>query len=230
MYSVLIFDLDDTILDTWQYLIPKAAQATCKALVKAGLKTTVAQCVHERANYLLHNPRGDVYRHLVQKFGVKNVAHADVEYFRKIGRQAYLRTPTAEDIKPLQGAIELLTSLHSKYRLHLVTSGHSETQQVKIRLLNVSHLFHKIWVVDPQLNESKTQAFKKIMLEESCPPEQILCVGNRLDLEIREGKLLGFRTCYLKYGEYAHLSPSGTAEIPDYQILDLSELVATCRL
>ncbi len=53
----------------------------------------------------------------------------------------------------------------------------------------------------------------------------IVVVGNRIDEEIRYGKLAGFKTVLLKHGKYKNMKATSELEIPDHKIKKLSELL-----
>src|SRR6185437_16043252 len=103
-----------------------------------------------------------------------------------------------EDVQLFPGVREMLQTLHPRYRVHLVTSGMPEIQKEKIRLTDLSRFFHKTWVINPYAGQTKADAFAKILQEQTSAPQDALCIGNRLDLEIREGKSLGMKTCYVR--------------------------------
>ena len=78
--------------------------------------------------------------------------------------------------------------------------------------------------------ESKGQAFASILKSHGGEPVRYLSIGNRLDTDIAPAKRLGFKTCWVTYGEYAYTSPKDEFELPDYEIADMEELIPTCRL
>ncbi|MES2855591.1 MAG: HAD family hydrolase [Bdellovibrionota bacterium] len=78
--------------------------------------------------------------------------------------------------------------------------------------------------------ERKSQAFAAIMRGTGLPPDRFLSIGNRLDTDVSEAKRLGWKGCWIKYGEYASHTPVDEFETPDFQIDTLLELVSACRL
>ena len=57
-----------------------------------------------------------------------------------------------------------------------------------------------------------------------------MSIGNRLDTDMHMAKKIGWNTCYVKYGEYINMQPSGPNEVPDYEISEIRYLIDVCRL
>ncbi len=116
------------------------------------------------------------------------------------------------NIKPFDGVVDLLNGLHDKKIL--VTRGDEAYQNKKIDLLGIRPFFDKIYICPTDTD--KLNIFKTIT--EEYPGKKIVTIGNRIDCEIRYGKMLGHDTIYLKHGKYSGLVPQDTYEIPDYTI------------
>lgn len=230
MFHTLIFDLDDTLIDTWNLLIPLANRNSCEAMIQAGLNCHLQDCLGEREIYLQSHAREGVYLHLVQEFGLKDEAATSPEQIAELGLSAYLDLKIPSSLPLMTGARELLDQLRPRYVLDLVTSGKAHLQEAKIRACGIAPYFKQIWIVDLSQNQTKYDAFTKILSREACPPEKILCIGNRLDQEIRQARSLGMGTCHLRYGEGGFAEPRDDLERPDFQINSLTELIAKCQL
>lgn len=227
-FEHLVFDLDDTLLDTYRCLIPPATRESFEAMIRVGLDADLATCLKERENFIHSHSRQSLYQHLIHRFGVRT--GADPAQIADAGYDAFHNRSVEPDIELLPGALEVLRALKPHYSLHLVTAGHCPTQNEKIRILNISHFFASVTCVDPKKNESKQNAFLRIMTQTGTPPERHLSIGNRLDTDIAEAKRVGWRTCWLKYGEYAHMQPLDELELADFEITGLTELIAKCQL
>ena len=119
MFDIIVFDLDDTLLDTSRYLIPQASREACAAMIKAGLRTTLDACLAERESFVQRNPRESVYDHLADHF-----PSTDRRAVLKAGHDAfYSRDVNGEAICLVPGAMNLLQSLKGRYRLYLLTAG-----------------------------------------------------------------------------------------------------------
>ncbi len=221
-FSHLIFDLDDTLMDTTGQLVEPAARESCEAMIQAGLDADLELCLQERARIFAAAPREDLYANLVSFFGV--VAGADPDAVRLAGHNAFFHREVEDTIVPFDQAPELLNRLMSHYGLHLVTSGSPKTQQQKIDILGLEGYFKSVHLVHPDKGETKRDAFRNILKQEALSPAKVLCIGDRLDKEIKAAKSLGMATCHIHYGEFHHLEPESPHEVPDIRISHIREL------
>lgn len=223
----IIFDLDDTLLDTSGFLIPIAARESCQAMIDAGLNCDLETCLRIRSELLKSNPRSQIYRELTEKIGIRADTYANDVAFA--GHRAFHSRNVEEDIRLREGAIDLLKSLQRKYRLILVTAGDPQTQKRKIELLKIAPYFEQIEIVDV-LTQTKQQAFTKLQNEFGGTPFEYLSVGNRVDSDIAPAKRLGWQTCWVRYGEHVHMRPENAEETADFQIEELKDLPHVCSL
>jgi putative hydrolase of the HAD superfamily len=165
----LIFDLDDTLLDTTQLLLP--------------IKDTP-------------------------------------EFFKRI----------AEPLPLMPGALENLKYLKNRYKLHLLTQGNPQLQEIKIRSLNISSFFDSIWIADPKKNQGKKEYFASFCEAHSALAKEVMSIGNRKSTDIGPAKEMGFYTCWFAYGEHSSEEISNPNEKPDFIILNHFEMIKTCRL
>ncbi|MCM2280360.1 MAG: HAD family hydrolase [Bdellovibrionaceae bacterium] len=227
-YKCIVFDLDDTLLDTNGRLVPAAAREACHAMIAAGLETDAITCYNERASFIAREPRGNVYKHLVAKFGVRTGANP--ESVIDAGFRAFHQRDVGPEVALFDGAQSLLEHLERLYTLYLVTSGNEATQKQKVALLGIERCFTRVIYVDPRRGQTKLDAFREIMRMEGGEPGTFLSVGNRVDTDIATAKELGWDTCWVRTGEYAHMMPDHPLETPDYEIPQIRDLGARCRL
>lgn len=223
-YRCLVFDLDDTLLDTHSQLVPQAARESCQAMISAGLNSTLETALAERANFIAHEPRGNVYAHLVRAFAVRDDSRP--EDVVAAGYNAFHHRDVKENIQMFAGSREMLARLKEAYVLFLVTAGNVNTQRRKVEILEIEILFRAIHYIDPTRGQSKIDAFRAIERSEGGAPESYLSIGNRVDSDIAFAKVLGWDTCWVRAGEYAHMLPNSRNETPDYEILRIEQLEA----
>lgn len=235
LFEHLVFDLDDTLLDTYRRLLPRASRDACAAMVNAGLETDVETCLlacaelRKKRTHAGEPPsRNEIFFALAQRFNVREGVHPDD--VAQAGFRAFYERKVDTDISLLPGARETLAELRHRYDLYLVTSGTPTTQYEKIRILDIAGYFKEIICVDLTKDERKYSAFTKIMRATGSEPECHLSIGNRIDTDIAEARLLNWKTCWVQYGEYADREPLNESERPDFIIRDIKELIETCRL
>ena len=123
-----------------------------------------------------------------------------------------------------------LDQLKNKYELYLVTAGLEEAQMAKIKSLNIFHYFKKIFIVDSLNQKRKFDAFTAIVSESQIQPENLLCIGNSLNSEIKDARLIGAWACYFAFGEDRGSYPTDPLLQPHFTVLNHSELIKTCRI
>lgn len=227
-FDHLVFDLDDTLLDTYHQLIPRASRDACEAMISVGLATDVEHCLDAWEEHGKQHSRREIFLHLVGQFGV--LEGRDPSMVARRGFQSFYNRKVEPDITLFRGARELLGRLKSHYGLHLVTSGSRATQEEKIRILDIADLFDNILHVDPSQGARKRDAFRQVMKLTGSPPSRYLSVGNRIDTDIGEARELGWQGCWVRYGEHANMGPANPTETPEFTIVNISELIEKCRL
>ncbi len=230
-FDVIAFDLDDTLLDTSRLLMEPASHEACAAMIKAGLATDLQSCLAARRQFLLQNPSGEVYTYLAQQFGCfPNDGAAAQAIAAAAGHQAFYSRQVESHITLTENTLKLLTELKADYKLFLVTAGDIATQTQKVQILKITPFFEKIFYINSyNKKETKLNAFYEIMAS-NYQPDRYLSVGNRIDTDLNPAKKLGWKTCWVKYGEYAQLTPNHRLEQPDFTIQNIEELKSICQL
>ena len=218
----VLFDLDDTLLD-FKRAEAEAIRHTLKEIGIDPTDETVA--LYSRINRscwakletgeytreeVLHN-RFDM---LFEALGVSGDAHATQKLYEyRLSLGAYY----------LEGAEELLDSIHGKYRLYLATNGIVNVQTRRLRDSGIEKYFDDIFVSE-RIGYNKPDkrffdyAFERIP---DFKHEETVMVGDLLTSDIKGGINAGIKT--------VHFNPKGlkndTGITPDYEIGTLAELV-----
>lgn len=130
------------------------------------------------------------------------------------------------NIKLFPDALQLLNAI--KVPKVLISKGDPEIQQKKIDVLGIRPFFEEICVCASP--EEKQALFTRLMEKYAITdPKEIAVIGDRLDSEIRYGKLAGFITIRLVHGKYKDLKPRDAFEVPDYTIRELKEVLGIIR-
>ncbi|MDZ4084389.1 MAG: HAD family hydrolase [Bdellovibrionales bacterium] len=229
------FDLDDTLLDTSGGLIPVAARRAMEVIVRdkttdlAARESMIEALMLKRSEILRQEPRADIWKRLA---GGNSALGEEA-------RQVFLRPPLdnvpATAVRLTDGAIELLKWTKANSTIHLVTSGDPTIQTGKINRLGIGDFFETIQIVEarpspPNGKGPKYEAFLKTREKYSdIPARSFLSIGNRVDTDLGEAKLLDWRTVWIRHGEHAHLAPAKPSEIPDFEVATPKDLLSIWR-
>ncbi|MBC7372265.1 MAG: HAD hydrolase-like protein [Bdellovibrionaceae bacterium] len=221
----IAFDLDDTLLDTSQLLVPLAARRSCEAMLSAGVNSDIDTCLQWRAGLAAEKTHSEIFEGFIQKFGT-----SQPELALHSALKAFYNPEVPARLPLMDGAEENLKLLSAKYTLFLVTSGEPAAQSKKIAALGIEKYFRKIYLINNFLKQTKQFAFTEIIATQSIMPAELLSIGNRLSQEIRYAKLCGARTCYFCHGEHVGEVPSLREDYPDVTIYKHAELMKACAL
>lgn len=132
-----------------------------------------------------------------------------------------------EDVRLFPGAVQTLQELRDAgCLLFLVTFGRTLRQKNKIDLLNIAPFFHTIVNEGPP---SHDYWFAELIKAHKLSPEEVVCVGDRAQDEIRAGNRLGCTTVWMRRGRYAEEEP-GEGDRPTHQIRLLPQLSTLIHL
>lgn len=221
----IAFDLDDTLVDTSQLLVPLAARQACEAMIENGVKGDIDTCLAWRASKAAELTHQEIFQGFIDKYGstTPNIA-------LQAAMKAFYNPEVPPRLPLMDGAEDNLKKLSQKYVLFLVTSGEPTAQSRKIAAAGIESYFKKIYLVNNFKQEQKKDAFLDIIKSENIQPEELLSIGNRLSQEIRHGKLCGARTCYFCHGEHVGEQPTQREDYPDVTIYKHSEFMRACSL
>lgn len=190
----LVFDLDDTLVDTYGLLItPLERRAADIIGAIEGVSQEPDQLFETLLDLRRKKPR-ELYAEL------SKLSHERADVIVNAHQQVFSDF-SIEDLQIATEVTEMLAGLASAYALVLLTEGDREVQQAKIDHLGIAALFRTILIVDPSRGESKLETIKRYVATSGAKPERIVVIGNRLDKEIASAKALGAKAIWVKSGE-----------------------------
>jgi len=216
-YRFIIFDLDDTLIDTWNCFLPVELKGSLLAMIKEGL---VVKDV-EKAFQLLMEINGQskdgtsAIKQFLQQIGAE-------ERFLDVAIKSYYQCSHSDfKIKPLPGVVETLDVLKKKVELALVSRGIERVQLLKLEKSGIdTRIFSDVIIT---LDYDKTAAYEKLLKKGKCSPKEVLVLGDKYDSDLLPAKKLGMATAFMDYGR-GKLFPPKKGEV-DFTINNLKELL-----
>jgi putative hydrolase of the HAD superfamily len=231
MIEVVIFDLDDTLIDTTHLVLPLAVKRSFHALIQAGAKTTLDELEKDRMMLRKQFSHNEIFPLLAQKYFAKTTVPKDIiQLAVQKAIQCFYEPELYAPFPLIEGAQENLDKIFRKKIMYLVTAGVPHAQQKKIQACQIEKYFSECFFVESMKGLEKSVALKEILRRHHFRPSAILSIGNRLSSEIRESKKLGMQTCYFQFGEHQDEVPTGPDEFPDYTIHHHKELLTQCPI
>jgi len=218
----VIFDLDDTLYDSFGQWVRVAHRYAARAMVRAGLKAGVEAVYKARMRAFRSDP---MLRYIDTE--VCRQFHATTpDAISQAARDAYFNCPAGK-LTPFPGTMPLLRHLHAcGVRSFIVSFGEPKVQHSKVRALGLANHPHIASFVYADRDKllTKEAAFRQIQKQVGLPAEQMLVVGDRPMSEIRAGNDLGMHTVRIHRGEFVAQEPQGPEEEPDFVVKSISEV------
>ncbi|MBU0470273.1 MAG: HAD family hydrolase [Nanoarchaeota archaeon] len=217
---LLIFDLDDTLIDSFGCSQPIKWKLALKEMVKAGLQV---KDFDQAYNLLIKiNEASKNGKEALEKF--LEELHSK-EYYQ-VGVKAYYGGEQFDfPIDPLEGAVKVLKELSKKHDLILISHGVEEEQYGKMKKAGLDQNFFKKIIITNEYNKRKH--YEKVVREFGYLPSEGLVIGDKVDTDLLPAKELGLKTVRMLWGR----SKNGfvkKGEV-DYVIRDLREILNIVR-
>lgn len=217
----MVFDLDDTLYDCSSTLVLRGRKKVASTISK-----------------LINCSEGEAYQlqlEIEEKYGVKENIYEKIVAL-------YQLPPTCanelleefihidiSDIVLFPDIVDTLVRLKMRgYKLILITSGNNQIQQKKIDVLGLRNkYFDDIIIVDRNNAQTKLGCFRDTLQRYNLKPEEVLCVGDKIEDELTAGKMLGMPVVIFEHGRHykAYLKEKKKHIQPDYFIKNVKELL-----
>ena len=222
--KAVLFDLDDTLFDCCGLLVEAARRRAAKAMVQAGLPCTEEEAYRTQIELAEeHGPRFNVFDAMAETHGMPSS-------LAQTALTAY-NSEEVGDIKPFPDVPDTLAELRAQgYKLLLYTSGVYARQQKKVEALGIGSCFDEILINDIETGEHRDDCFLDLLTRHHLRPDEVACVGDRIQSEIKTGNSLGMTTVQMLQGRFKDLAPKSDLEEPDYKITRISELHQVLRV
>ena len=217
----IIFDLDDTLYDCSGTLVVRGRRQVAKTIAR-----------------LINTSEEEAYQlqlEMEEKYGVKaNIYEKIVSHYHLPGTYAQELLEEfvhihISDITVFPDVIDTMIQLKGRgYWVVLVTSGDKEIQRKKIDVLELNNrYFDDIVITGRNNDQSKKACFQEIMKRYDLQPEEVICVGDKIDDELAASKSLGMFTIMFEHGRHykAYLKVQDKYIKPDYFIKHIKDIL-----
>ncbi|MBV9478228.1 MAG: nucleotide-binding protein [Acidobacteria bacterium] len=212
----IVFDLDDTLIDTFGTLImPLEMQAARLMIAAPGAPMTDENAL---AAALLRSRRvapQTLEADLRKRGFPRDVLQLRHDLLEKVSLENLVVSPEVR---------QLLKELEARFELYLLTAGKREFQRAKIKKLAIRSHFAGVNIVSNSSSDAKKGMIERLAARRDYKSENVLIVGNRLDSEIAAGNRLNMPTVWIRHGEGADLKPGPHTGMPDHEIRSVLDL------
>lgn len=218
---LIIFDLDDTLIDTSACITPIKLVDALKRMREAGLVLPDWEKA-EKMIRQLDETKESAKETLIEFLEI----HGAEKKFLEIGlKEVYENLSLDMPILPVEGALELLEDLKVEHDLAIVTHGKEERQLAKMKKAGIDHtLFCKIVATE---HPNKKSHYQTLMQEREISSREVLVLGDRIAGDLLPAKELGCKTIHVKRGRGRH--QSGSRQNVDYAITQLGDVKEILR-
>ena len=209
---LIIFDLDDTLIDTSGCITPHK--------LAVALRCMIGEPAHFTAE--LSALQGINQRVPKTPLAIEEYAAARGIDLKKAARAIQtLYDPLPDDfaIACTPNAKEILKYYASRCPIALVTGGHPPFQLEKLKKAGIEpSIFSKIAIPEDSIKQPFYREFAKEFL---ASPADVWVCGDRIPMDLKPAHELGFNTVHMRWGRGLQMAPEPWIK---YSIADLSEL------
>lgn len=212
---MIIFDLDDTLIDTSGWVTPLKMRECLEWLRASGLKVGEFEAAYQEL--LQYNAKAAKSKEALQAF----VAARGGDPRLVEGAAEVLTSPLPKDFRvpTTPDAKHILETFAARGPIALVTGGHPPFQMEKLEKAGLDRgIFSKIAVPE---DSKKKPHYEGLLKEFSLHPSEAWVCGDRIEMDLAPAHELGMRTVHMRWGRGARLK---TETWVDYPIENLSQL------
>ncbi len=217
MIKVIIFDLDNTLID-FMKMKRLSCEAAMDSMIKAGLKINKENGL--KIMFQLYSEYGFEYQKIFEVFLKKVLGRIDYGIMAS-GIVAYRRVKEGL-LYPYPNVVPTLNRLKKKYKLAILSDAPKFQAWIRLASMGIQNKFDIVATFnDTRIRKPGIKPFMYVLKKLKLKPEECVMVGDSLKRDIAPAKKLGFKTVFAKYGE-----DKGKARVkPDYVINNIKELL-----
>jgi uncharacterized cofD-like protein len=170
-----------------------------------------------------HGPRFNVFDAMAETYHMPPA-------LAQVALTAYNSEEVGE-IAPFPDVPRTLADLRAQgHKLLLYTSGVYARQQKKIDALGIGEFFDDILINDVETGGARDDCFLDLLARHHLKPDEVVCVGDRIQSEIKTANSLGLTSVQMLHGRFKDIAPKSDLEEPDHKISRISDLRQVLRV
>ncbi len=210
---LIIFDLDDTLIDTTS-IVPVMLEKALRKMIEEDLSVSFS----EGLKRLLEIDKRSIKAKESLKVFLSEI-QADNKFYEIAVKEYYTKLPDHIKIFTLPGAKDILDELKKKHLLAILSIGKKSIQIDKLKKAGIdSALFSKIVITE---SEDKKPYYKEILDSLNYQAKECVACGDRISYDLKPAKELGCNTIHVKWGRGLNLIKD---QYTDYSIDNLYEI------
>ncbi|MBN2441877.1 MAG: HAD family hydrolase [Spirochaetales bacterium] len=231
--EVIIFDLDDTIIEFYKGVVPSwktACSLFCKNntyVDKDSLYTAIRIAGqwywkdperHRIGRNDLRKARREIVVIAFHQLGLSNNADAFglADHYSDLRMESLTLFPSAKET--------LNTFKEKKQRMVLLTNGESSLQREKIKMFDLEHYFEKIFIEgEVGIGKPDIRAYQNLLDCMKLKPRNVWMVGDNLEWDVYAPQSIGIYSIWNDFGQQG--LPDTHPSVPDRIISNISELL-----
>lgn len=195
---LIIFDLDDTLIDTSGSILPFKLEKALEVMSAKGLSLSdfnkglkVLKEIDSRCE-----STKDALKEFLE-------IHDAEPHLLEIGlHEVYRKGEFFHEVIPTKNAVETLVELSKKYTLCLVSIGVKEIQLEKMKKAGIdTSLFSRIEICE---EHHKKTSYQNLLNDLNIQSTEVFVCGDRIQRDLLPGKSLGFKTIHMRWGRGLH--------------------------
>ncbi len=217
--------MDDTLINTFETILPIKFRKALEAMVKEGLKID-----HFESGYNLlieENKTSDTSQEAFIRFLEK--LNADKKYLTIAKKIILEPLPFDCKVSVFQGVPQLLSHLkRAKHELALVTIGDETLQKEKMKKTGIQEGFFSKIMFAKSLN--KKFCYQSVLEELKGIPEETIVCGDRIHLDLTPARELGMKTIHVLQGRGRYMrEPKKDVDYTIETIEELKQLISNLQ-
>jgi putative hydrolase of the HAD superfamily len=225
MLEAVIFDLDDTLYDKADWILPAAEYAADQMGLDQQRVWQVASQYIQRVG----SADAGVYNEILLQCGQSDSA-INIRAFSAICCQ-YIPPPGSLQLLP--GAKETLIEISSQYRIGLIADGPVACQKAKLIGLGIGPFISTV-VYSDEIEGVKSRRpdqrpYRIAIQSLGCRPAQTIFVADNPIKDFIRANAMGMRTVRVLTGEYGRLDYPSPEHAADYEITSVAQLPGLIR-